>query len=42
VCLNNIPQSDKGDFERVMSEKGLGNPCDELSGKETFIKAAGG
>jgi hypothetical protein len=41
ACLNNIPQSDKSDFERVMREKGLCNPCGELRGAETLIKDAG-
>lgn len=35
ACLNNIPQSDKTVFERVMHEKGLGTPYDEPFCSET-------
>jgi len=38
ACLNNIPPSGKSDFERVMREKGLGNPCDESQPGETLMQ----
>lgn len=33
VCLNNIPQTDKNEFERVMREKGLSNPYNEFDNR---------
>ncbi len=41
ACLNNIPMSDKADFERVMREKGFGNPCDESRDNATPEQEAG-